>query len=278
MQVVWFKRDLRVYDHAVMTQAAQRGKVLPIYIVEPELWTQPDMSGRHWAFIAETLIELREDLAFLGQPLIIRIGDVVNILSDLRQAGHLESLWSHQETGNGWTYRRDLRVAEWCRAHSVDWHEVQNHGVQRPIISRDGWASHWDQFMAQPLSHPPSLAPLGIEIGQIPTSADLNLAPDLCPERQTGGRRVGLERLESFLAQRGKTYQKSMSSPLEGAEACSRLSPYLAWGALSMREVSQATLRRLRNLKANDTDWRKSLRSFSGRLHWHCHFTQVCKL
>jgi len=274
MQVVWFKRDLRVYDHAALSQAAQRGKVLPIYMVEPGLWSQPDMSARHWNFIVETLTELREDLAFLGQPLIIRVGSVVDILSELLYAGQIESLWSHQETGNGWTYDRDLRVAQWCRTNGINWQELQNHGVQRPIASRDGWALRWDQWMAEPPSVPPQLASLDLELGRIPSSTDLQLTSDPCSLRQIGGRRLGIERLESFLNQRGETYQQAMSSHLEGAHACSRLSPYLAWGALSMREVSQATKLRQRTLQSNDANWRKSLRSFSGRLHWHCHFIQ----
>jgi deoxyribodipyrimidine photo-lyase len=73
-----------------------------------------------------------------------------------------------------------------------------------------------------------------------------------------------------------------MSSPLGGASSCSRLSPYLAWGCLSMREVAQATWNRQRELKEQAAihstedvrQFRASLRSFSGRLHWHCHFMQ----
>ena len=37
LQVVWFKRDLRVRDHAPLWHAAQRGPVLGLYVYEPEL-------------------------------------------------------------------------------------------------------------------------------------------------------------------------------------------------------------------------------------------------
>ena len=39
--IVWFKRDLRVTDKPLCT-AAHTGAVIPLYIVEPELWQQPD--------------------------------------------------------------------------------------------------------------------------------------------------------------------------------------------------------------------------------------------
>ncbi|MEM9736798.1 MAG: deoxyribodipyrimidine photo-lyase, partial [Pseudomonadota bacterium] len=63
VQIVWFKRDLRVHDHRPLARAAAAGPVLPIFVVEPALWTEPDMSARHWAFVAECLAELRGDLA-----------------------------------------------------------------------------------------------------------------------------------------------------------------------------------------------------------------------
>ncbi|MBO9433174.1 deoxyribodipyrimidine photo-lyase [Ruegeria sp. R13_0] len=274
MQVVWFKRDLRVEDHRALVEAAQAGPVLPIYVVEPELWQQPDASARHWAFVAETLVGLRADLARLGQPLVVRFGPIVDVLDALEQAGMLNALWSHQETGNDWTYQRDLKVAAWCRERGVPWTEVQNHGVWRKLESRDGWAARWDRLMAEPVSPPLALQPVDAEPGTVPAARDLDMVNDPCPQRQAGGRHAGLERLTSFLANRGETYQREMSSPASGAEVCSRLSPYLAWGALSMREVTQACEARRRSLPNGARNWQRSLRSFSGRLHWHCHFIQ----
>ena len=110
-QVVWFKRDLRVCDNRVLARAAEAGPVLPLYIVEPELWKQPDASGRQWQFISECLEDLRNDLARLGQPLVLRIGDVISVLENLQSAGLIDSLWSHEETGNNFSYRRDQKVA-----------------------------------------------------------------------------------------------------------------------------------------------------------------------
>nr|WP_282449422.1 FAD-binding domain-containing protein [Roseibium sp. CAU 1639] len=69
-----------------------------------------------------------------------------------------------------------------------------------------------------------------------------------------------------------------MSTPVRAFDACSRLSPHLAFGTLSLREVAHSTWARQRELKEQDfpgrTTWQGALRSFSGRLHWHCHFMQ----
>lgn len=276
MQVVWFKRDLRVFDHRPLAAAAARGPVLPLYVIEPEIYQQADSSGRHWAFIAECLQELRDELANLGQPLIVRQGQIIQALEAIQNAYGFDAIWSHEETGNNWTYKRDCRVADWCRANGVSWFQMRQHGVIRRLKNRDGWAHRWDRFMAEETSPPPHLAPIaGCEPGALPSVTDLGLKNDPCPKRQKGGRLEALATYESFLHKRGEPYRKAMSSPIEGAQGCSRLSPYLAYGSLSMREVAQKLWLRQRQLKeAPLGNWRASMRSFSGRLHWHCHFMQ----
>jgi deoxyribodipyrimidine photo-lyase len=68
--------------------------------------------------------------------------------------------------------------------------------------------------------------------------------------------------LNSFLAERGRGYAKGLSSPLTAPHCCSRLSPHLAFGTLSLREVVWASRRR------------GGPKPFEERLHWHCHFIQ----
>ena len=280
LQIVWFKRDLRVEDHRPLTKAAAQGPVLPLFVVEPELWQQPDMSARHWGFVSECLEDLRQSLAKLGQPLVVRTGSMVEVLTEIRKQKPIAAVWSHEETGNAWTFERDKHVEQWCRQLGIPWYQERQTGVIRRLKTRNGWARHWDGFMAEAVTAPPQrLTPLAWPEPRIfPTAKDLSLARDPCPERQAGGRRHALEWLETFLHRRGARYRTAMSSPTTAFDACSRLSPYLAWGSLSMREVAQATWQQQREVKLSGArktgTWRGALRSFSGRLHWHCHFMQ----
>lgn len=280
LNILWFKRDLRIDDHRPLANAARAGSVLPLYIVEPELWAQPDVSARQWAFAAECLDHLQQSLAALGQPLCLMVGDAVAILQQLHHSHGIAALWSHEETGNGWTYARDRAVAAWARAAGIPWHEMRQFGVVRRLKSRNGWAQAWDRDMAEAITPPPQmLAPVpGNWPTDIPTSDDLRLAPDHCPYRQRGGRAAGLDIMASFLNQRGRDYRYQMSSPVTAFDASSRLSPHLTWGTISMREVAQASWMRMRALKLSNAPdssrWRASLRSFTGRQHWHCHFMQ----
>ena len=279
-QVVWFKRDLRSVDHEPLSKAVALGPVLPLYIVEPALWQQPDMSGRQYAFLREALLDLREQLGTIGQPLIIRIGHAASVLDDLHRDHVISALWSHEETGNGWTYQRDRAVAAWCFGQGVAWHEIPQFGVIRRLKSRRGWAGTWDRFMAKPIIHrPDAMLPLSdLDLGAVPEARDVGLQTDPCQARVPGGRSAGAAELGTFLEERGEPYQKAMSSPLTAFESCSRLSPHLAFGTVSMRETFQAARRRQEALRTSPAKhngtWPGAVRSFLARLHWHCHFMQ----
>jgi deoxyribodipyrimidine photo-lyase len=279
MQVVWFKRDLRIYDHAALTCAAQNGAVLPLYILEPDLWAQPDMSFRQYEFLAECLAELDQALKQIGQGLVIKLGEARVVLEQIHCRHGIDALWSHQETWNGWTYDRDLKVREWIRSQNIPWLEPVQNGVIRRLKDRDGWAARWYHEMKKPVFLPPALLPAVDESSYtLPRPEDIGLAEDGCTLRLKGGRREALQLIDTFLSSRGEGYTKEMSSPLTAYESCSRLSPHLAFGTLSIREVSQAV--EGRKLEIQDLPqgtkgkWPSALRSFAGRLRWHCHFIQ----
>ncbi|MGB0844394.1 MAG: deoxyribodipyrimidine photo-lyase, partial [Alphaproteobacteria bacterium] len=162
LSIVWFKRDLRVQDHAPLLAAAQTGNaVLPLYVVEPELWQQPNASRRHWHFIHDCLAQLNIDLANLGQPLCIQTGDMCDILTKLNEQHTIKDIFAHEETGNLWSFARDLNVHEFCRQKRILFHEFPANGVVRRLSNRDDWAKIRNSRMAEPIKpKPPHLKPL----------------------------------------------------------------------------------------------------------------------
>jgi deoxyribodipyrimidine photo-lyase len=296
--LVWFKRDLRVVDHAALHAAHTRSPGLPlrgVYIVEPELWAQDDAAGRHWAFLTESLRDLAQALRALGGDLIVERGEAVDVLTRLHVQAPFDELLSHEESGNGFTYVRDLAVADWCRQQGVRQQEWPQMGVVRRLPSRDHWHVRWEQFMRQPQwPRPAAMADARHLDLMLPTAPPTAHADTAVPGRQRGGREAGLRVLNAFLQQRCGQYRGGISSPLSAPTACSRLSPYLALGCLGTREVVQATRLRLAELQTGqanqtaladqpgqavpDLPWaarqQAGLKAFLSRLHWHCHFIQ----
>ena len=281
INIVWFKRDLRIKDHAPLSEAVKNGSVIPIYIIEPKLWKLPDSSRRHWHFIHDCLLNLQIELSKLGAPLIIRIGEATEVLERLyREIGSF-TLWSHEETGNGWTYKRDIDVALWCRAHNIAWHEKPSNGVIRRLKSRDGWAKLRNERMAQPIIEAPAaINPFAclISSNNIPQKDDPMFGSMDIGSVQVGGRKEAIKTLDSFLKDRGRSYMKTISKPGISARHCSRLSAHISFGTLSVKEVEQATKVKMASLEVeNDSDaafFHRNLSAFLSRLAWHCHFIQ----
>ena len=120
VNIVWFKKDLRSSDHAPLNEAALgEYPVLPIYVFEPDYWMQEDAAFRHWEFTKQSLEFLREDLSTLGQALVFRKGKILDVFEDLRKDFKINAIYSHQETGNAWTFERDKSVRYWGRVNGV---------------------------------------------------------------------------------------------------------------------------------------------------------------
>ena len=284
LQIVWYKRDLRGVDHAPLVNAASHGPVLPLYVVEPDYWRQQDVSLRHWYFLRQSLMDLSAALSQLGCPLFVASGCVTEVLNNINQRVAIGTIWSHEETGNLWTFNRDKRVGVWCASHHVAWTELPQHGVVRCLADRSGWSQRWDKLMRSAVYDTPGQVQPAA--GAISITTDIPALPyqgfdaecTTTTASQRGGRTEALKLLRSFLNKRGERYQKEMSSPVTAEHSCSRLSAHLALGCVSMREVFQAVENRQKAVRASaggkGSLWGRSLNSYAGRLHWHCHFIQ----
>ena len=296
--IVWFKKDLRWHDHAPLANAAawaaeHGGRVLPLWVYEPAMWQQCDMAAQHAGFANECLAELDAWVTqdSLNQARLCRINDeMLSALSALHATLGPFTLVSTEETGNMWSYQRDLAVIDWCKTHGVEWREFPSNGVVRRLLSHGGGRNRWTQHRLKRLQGAVLTAPVqvrwvttqaldGLTVCDEMSAADLRVTGVEKPERKRGGRSLALTELHTFLNERGRTYRFDMSSPVTAPESCSRISAQLAWGTLSIRECVQATAQRRAELQAMQPGERPdgfmaSLKSFESRLHWHCHFIQ----
>ena len=271
MNVVWFKRDLRISDHRPLYEASLLGEVVGLYVLEERWLKSPEFSERHLSFVAQSLKELSDSLAKFNIPLVILKGDFPDVLTQLTG---MKTLWAHEETGMYWTFERDISVRRWCRERSVDFREFPQFGVKRGSIDRDLWQSYRNQVLVRklvPHPRPNHTKP------PHPQSTEIRW-PLHSPLMAQAGEKKAQQVLKDFLEVRGESYSFSLSSPLTVQEGCSRLSPYLAFGNISLSQVLhevQNSYRRLHSYPPHlERRWRRSLESFESRLWWHCHFIQ----
>lgn len=281
LTVLWFKRDLRLDDHDALQAALARGAVLPLYIVEPDLWRQGDLDLQHARFLEASLKSLDQALRARGSGLWVRSGDAISVLEDLRRTQGMTHLESHEETGNGWTYARDRAVRTWCRAQGIPWREHQTFGVTRGLRNRNRFSRGWASHMTHParpapaqLPGPPALAVPWAQLFQdLPVHRFHPAVPHRAPPL-AAGEAAAQSRLAHFLEDAGADYHRRLSAPALAVHSGSRLSHHLAWGSLSLRRVVQR-VRAAKQQPALASALSPRARSaFEARLHWHCHFIQ----
>ncbi len=277
LHIVWFKRDLRVENHAALSIALKKGPTLALYCWEPAMWKAEDASLSQQVFVGECLKSLRLALNQLGITLHISSISILETLTFIAQQQAIAAIHSHEETGNLTSYAIDQSVAKWCNTYHVKWHQYPQNGVVRGLKNRDEWHAKWETHMRAPLitASPSSFKHPVIALPRPPATRAIGQDK---PQRQLGGREAALATLSSFLSYRSGFYRGGISSPIKAAEASSRLSPYLAWGCLSPREVVQATRTTVAQHRAEGLSAKHphilGLHSFERRLHWHCHFIQ----
>lgn len=275
INIVWFKRDLRFTDHEPLFLAQQEKlPLLLIYFFEPSVMAYHDSDVRHWRFVHESLEEMQSKLTALGAQLYRCHNEVLPVLELLEKQYTINTIYSHQEIGNKITYDRDIAVQGFCKKHAIAWKETQLNGVIRKLTSRKDWDKRWLETMNTPprmvseddwniLSLDDNLFDLvkGESLAETITKRDKNF--------QQGGEYWAWRYLDSFIKERYVNYSAHISKPLLSRKGCSRLSPYLAYGNISMRMVYQYTQQHYS--KATN---KRALLNFTSRLHWHCHFMQ----
>ena len=274
VNIVWFKRDLRLKDHQPLKRAAESElPCLLVYLYEPSLIDDPHYDVRHWRFAWESLAEMVETLSEHNVELLIVHEEAEEFFDKITDVYDVQSVYSHEETGIDLTYQRDLKIKEWFDLRKIEWRESPTNAVQRGLMNRDGWRKTWRQKMNAPLENSDLCVLQSVEL----TDQLLEMVNTSIPKRfmerddlfQPGGETKALDLLKSFVHERCADYNSSISAPGPARTGCSRLSPHFTWGNLSIKQAVQYA----------DTNYdvapsKRGLRSFRSRLGWHCHFVQ----
>tara|TARA_R110000868_G_scaffold6126_3_gene35347 strand:+ start:977 stop:2464 length:1488 start_codon:yes stop_codon:yes gene_type:complete len=274
IHIVWLKRDLRLQDNEAIFNALQSGKrVLLLYAFEPLLMNDAHYSERHWNFIKQSLVDLNNELKGYHSKILIVKSDIIAAINQLQTKYRITNIYSHQETGLLVTFNRDKSFKRFCKNNLINWHENINNGVQRGLKDRDQWTELCNIFYEmEPLEFKPVTNQL-LHIDEVKALEKnfntISLETKINTPFQKGGRSTGLKYLKSFFNERYVNYMFHISKPDLARTGCSRISPYIAWGNLSIREVYHEAY----HLKKNSKN-KKAIEAFMSRLRWQGHFIQ----
>jgi deoxyribodipyrimidine photo-lyase len=272
INIVWLKRDLRSQDHAPLLKAECAGiPYLIIYLLEPSRIEYPDTSQRHLQFVYHSISSLDKVLSKFNRRVELFYAEAIDVFNYLIKDFNIISVFSYQESGIKGSWERDKKIKQFCNSNKIKWQESQRDGILRGIENRQGWNKKWHLKMHRPLIQNKYTISKETYLEHpflIPSMLESQLK-DYPGHYQPPGEKNAWRYLNSFTNQRGFNYQRHISKPIESRVSCSRLSPYLAWGNMSIKQAFQFI-----GTHPNGTKNSKAFSAMLTRLHWHCHFIQ----
>ena len=276
---VWFRRDLRVLDHAPLLAAAREGPVVCVWCVDPrESGVSreaglPRLGAHRARFLVESLADLRAGLRRLGGELLVRRGCPEQVLPALARQQGWSKLLFHRLVGT--EEERVERAVEAAMA-AVPCQVAKF--WDRTLVPLDAlpfevaatpevFTSFRQKVEALVGAAPPLPGVTGLiaahpelDPGPMPTLAEFGLdepVPDpraVLPFR--GGETAGRARLAAWLwdEDRLRTYKQTRNGMI-GAGYSSKLSPWLALGCLSARQVQAEITRYEAERVRNESTW-----------------------
>lgn len=295
--VVWFRKDLRLHDNEALTEAIENSEeVIPIYVFNEEELTGAtpydfQKTGCfRTQFLLESVAHLQDKLRKKGIDLVIRMGkpeeEVFKLVQEVEasyvyanmERTHDEVLVQNSLEKNLWSagleilffrgkmlyYTQDLPFPI---AHSPDTFSTFRKEVERFVMIRE------------PLPEPTNFTTWTIDIEH----RDLPTLKELGHEKKTqdgrgdlqfeGGEAAGLNRLLTYFgAERYLDNFVDSRYELKGTNVASRLSPWLALGCLSPKEVYTQLKKYEKKYKSN-----KSTQTFLLELLWRDHYRLMGK-
>lgn len=277
--IVWFKKDLRLFDHHTTQAASKHTTTLPIYIAEPSIWKYGDLSKRHFQFVYESLIDLQDSLRKIGSDLFVAIDEMEFVLNKLLSAYGKFILYSHREHGLNHTYDRDQRVKKWIEEHDCKWIEFSSFAVARyqHEYPRKEFKEKW---LGQTMNPSPKRLNLP---SVIPSwlSNDLNSIHKLEVQGEgalnplKGGEKEAIKKANEFFKHRFKKYNVYINKPFYSVLSSSQLSPYITWGNISLKALHISTQKHIKEIEPSSEFERSQLKAFYDRIQWHCSFVQA---
>ena len=257
-KLVWFRRDLRITDNPALSAACETAgeRVIALFIITPQAWRKHHNSPCQIELILRTLHELQQELQQLNVPLLIR-----STAEQKTQAIIEKVIATHKVTEVFYNIEyevdelaRDKIIKQRCEKFDVTVHDFHDQLFIPPGTLKNKSAEPYKVFTPFKKAlyakwHHSGIPPM---VANPKTQARIKVVSDNIPTKLTGfttavdpacwpaGTKVVHQRLAAFCQQRIMDYQAKRDYPC--VDNTSQLSPYLAIGALSIRECLYAAL------------------------------------
>ncbi|MEF8771034.1 cryptochrome/photolyase family protein [Halodesulfurarchaeum sp.] len=270
----WHRRDLRTIDNVGLEQATENGRVLPVFVLDPNLLS---MAGTaRTGFLLASLSSLQQTYREMNTDLLVRRGDPKEIVPALADKFDAKTVTWNQDHSKVARERdgavRDALPTDIITESPVDMTLHEPGSIRTNAGEYYSVFSYYFKKWSDRPKDTPAAQPSQQDFASYDTTDIMDL---IDPPRESiplpAGRRAAEDRLASFLD--GPIYEYAELRDKPAAEGSSRLSQDLSMGLLGIREVFEGTARAKSAVEAETP--RESVTEFQRQLAWRDFYIQV---
>ena len=254
--IVWFRKDLRLLDHPGLgCTVEQNREIIPVFIWDEEEggnWT-PGSASRWW--LHHSLAGLGRSIEKLGGRLLLHKGKAAEILPRLARKYDADEVY-YGRTYDPFGIATQEKVEESLDQAGIETKSFNSSLLQEPWETKNGtgkpfqvftpyWRKSRPIIYREPLDYPTST--LSFFVPDTPESSldELTILPEHSWQDKLSGHWEVSEEAGHRMIQRTVeevTHSYATRRNIPSVDGTSRLSPYLAWGLISPRQVCRAVL------------------------------------
>lgn len=154
MQIVWFRRDLRLNDSEIVSRACRNGLlVLPCFVVDPWFYEQSDVAAARVKFLFESLENLDANLRSLGSRLYLFEGESVDVIGRLTRSllelNQKPKLYFNRDVQVQYGIDRDHSIINFYCSYNLESYIGTNHFLQPDNQHLDDWWQDYHDYQSQ---------------------------------------------------------------------------------------------------------------------------------
>lgn len=304
--LVWFRADLRLHDHAALQAATKACRsVACVFCFDPREYEASQSSGcdrngpYRTTFLLQCVQDLRQTMRKRGGELHVRIGKPEQILPEMARKLGAKKVYTHGEATV-----EDMRVEQAVKKAlgnagvklETHWASTLYHIDDLPFQLQSmpsTYASFREQVhkisVREPIKEPKRMpkVPGKLEPGEIPTLQQLGIKKQArvgtsgtgaVGEKLVGGETEAMKRLGLFLQELVMGSTEHVGRKIgKGNNFSSNISPWLAMGCLSPRQMYANIKRQEKKKSAGDAQVRQALDWVVFELLWRDFFRFITK-
>ena len=294
MNIIWFRKDLRIIDNPALSSAIQQGKCIAVYISTPAQWQQHNMAHIQIDFIERHVNLLAIQLSELNIPLkhikATDFNDQADKLVEYCKTHSVSNVYANEEVEIN-ERSRDKNIAEQLKNQSCTLQLFESDVIvsKGTVLNGDGvmykvFTPFRNAWVKKLIQHHVSIAPspstANDPIPKNKTQEEIIFdAPKLCSKKWPLVTQVIDDVLPQFYSEKHDEYKAYRDFP--ALKGTSGISPYLAIGALSPKLLLTQVLFNhptiLENPKAEKFTWLNELAWRDFYKHLLFHFPRLCK-